>query len=296
MDLNWLMDFLALAETRNFSRAAEKSHVTQPAFSRRIRNMEEWLGTPLFIRGRHRVELTRAGKEIHSEVEAVLRAVFRMKRMAQEFSEQSSATLHFAATYSLSLVFFPEWIRQYTQKIENFSINLTSDSMAACEAILMQGGVQFLICHDSASAPSRFALAGFDSRVIGKDILVPYCAPKPDGSPLWVLGKTPRDMVAWLKYNNDSGFFRMMQGHQKISGLMAASEPHFISSIAAVLLSIARDGKGVAWLPESLAAPSEQSGQIVRAGDEAWCIPLDIKVFRTEEHPSMGAHQFWKLL
>jgi len=38
-----------LAERRNFSRAAEARHVTQPAFSRRIRALEDWVGTPLVL-------------------------------------------------------------------------------------------------------------------------------------------------------------------------------------------------------------------------------------------------------
>jgi LysR family transcriptional regulator, hypochlorite-specific transcription factor HypT len=42
MELNWLEDFLALAERRNFSRAAEARHVTQPAFSRRGPRPWEW--------------------------------------------------------------------------------------------------------------------------------------------------------------------------------------------------------------------------------------------------------------
>ena len=50
MDLDWVRDFLALAEHRTFSRAAEARNVTQPAFSRRIRALEEWVGTPLFLR------------------------------------------------------------------------------------------------------------------------------------------------------------------------------------------------------------------------------------------------------
>ena len=50
MDLIWLEDFLAIAEDGGFSRAAERRHVTQPALSRRIRALEDWLGAPLFER------------------------------------------------------------------------------------------------------------------------------------------------------------------------------------------------------------------------------------------------------
>ena len=52
MDLDWLKDFLALAELKTFSRAADARNVTQPAFSRRIRALEDWIGAPLFVRGR----------------------------------------------------------------------------------------------------------------------------------------------------------------------------------------------------------------------------------------------------
>lgn len=40
MDLKWLEDFISLAETHSFSRSAELRHVTQPAFSHRIRSLE----------------------------------------------------------------------------------------------------------------------------------------------------------------------------------------------------------------------------------------------------------------
>ena len=50
MELKWLEDFLSLAETRSFSRSAEQRRVTQPAFSRRIRSLEIWLGTVLLDR------------------------------------------------------------------------------------------------------------------------------------------------------------------------------------------------------------------------------------------------------
>ena len=48
MDLDWLKDFLTLAEQKNFSRAADARNVSQPAFSRRIRALEDWIGTALF--------------------------------------------------------------------------------------------------------------------------------------------------------------------------------------------------------------------------------------------------------
>ena len=50
METKWLEDFISLAETHNFSRSAALRHVTQPAFSRRIQSLENWLGIDLVDR------------------------------------------------------------------------------------------------------------------------------------------------------------------------------------------------------------------------------------------------------
>ena len=66
MNFLWLEDFVALASTGNFSRAAEERHMTQPAFSRRIRALEEWLGVVLIDRATHPAVLTEAGEWFRS--------------------------------------------------------------------------------------------------------------------------------------------------------------------------------------------------------------------------------------
>ena len=50
MELKWLEDLLVLLEERSISRAAARRHVTQPAYSRRIRQLEAWLGVELVDR------------------------------------------------------------------------------------------------------------------------------------------------------------------------------------------------------------------------------------------------------
>jgi len=62
MDTRWLEDFISLAETRSFSKSATQRHVSQPAFSRRIRSLETWLGTDLIDRTSYPTKLTPAGE------------------------------------------------------------------------------------------------------------------------------------------------------------------------------------------------------------------------------------------
>ena len=84
MEFIWLEDLVALAETGSFSRAAENRHVTQPAFSRRVRALEDWIGAPLFERGPHGVTLTATGEQFRTGAEELIRRVNQLRREARE--------------------------------------------------------------------------------------------------------------------------------------------------------------------------------------------------------------------
>ena len=59
MELKWLEDLLVLLEEKSVTRAAARRHVTQPAFSRRIRQLEQWLGVEIVDRSTKPVSFRR---------------------------------------------------------------------------------------------------------------------------------------------------------------------------------------------------------------------------------------------
>lgn len=72
MTIENLRCFLILAQELNFTKAAQKAHITQTAMSRRITGIETELGVPLFHRNHHQVGLTSAGQEFYSQICSVL--------------------------------------------------------------------------------------------------------------------------------------------------------------------------------------------------------------------------------
>jgi DNA-binding transcriptional LysR family regulator len=84
-DLRRLRYFLAVAEERNFTRAAERLHVAQPALSRQVRTLERELGVELLRRTTHDVELTEAGRELASRGAAVVAAADELWARARSF-------------------------------------------------------------------------------------------------------------------------------------------------------------------------------------------------------------------
>lgn len=87
MELRTLQYFLAVVREENISRAADYLHLTQPTLSRQIAQLEEELGTQLFVRGR-RLALTDAGIMLRRRAEEV---VSLMDKIESEFEEQSEA-------------------------------------------------------------------------------------------------------------------------------------------------------------------------------------------------------------
>ncbi|MGL4288218.1 MAG: LysR family transcriptional regulator [Phreatobacter sp.] len=291
MELIWLEDYLALVETLNFSRAAEARHVTQPAFSRRIRALEGWIGTALFTRTTHNVALTPAGAHFHDQAEVLARALHQLRRDTLEVSGRGAGPLSIAATHALSFTFFPRWVRGNERVLALGNLNLVSDSMQACEQMMLRGDTPFLLCHYHRDMGSRLDMGRFKSIVVGADSLVPLSAPGRNGRPRWWLhGGEP---VRYLAYSAQSGLGRIIAAWWRAADRAFALDTVFTSHLAATLLSMVRAGDGVAWLPRTLAEDDIAAGLLVEAAEPDLAIPIEIRLFRPVARQGQTAEAVW---
>lgn len=83
MTLVQLRHLLALAQTSSFSRAAELAHLSQPAFSRSVRALEDELGEALFDRGSRRIQLTPFGASLLDEARQIVLGADELRAGAQ---------------------------------------------------------------------------------------------------------------------------------------------------------------------------------------------------------------------
>lgn len=296
MDIIWLEDFIKLADEGNFSRAAEARNLTQPAFSRRIRALEDWVGATLVDRDTHRIALTEAGLAFRVLAEDILRRLALGRDNVREIGGTLSNEIRFASTHALSTTFFPSWLRSLDNGKEAGTITLIADHMVACERFMLEGKADFLLCHHHAAASHRLDPAGFASLHLGSDVLLPVAAPLADGMPTHRLPGSDGHPLPYLEFEERSGMGRILQAAQVISAGAAVLRPVFRSHMASALLSMARDGRGVCWAPLSLAEADLESGQLVLAGDAQWHVPIEIRIYKPIARRSPSVEAFWSML
>jgi DNA-binding transcriptional LysR family regulator len=290
MDTIWLEDFLAILSEGGFSRAAERRAVSQSAFSRRIRSLEDWVGATLFDRDTHSIRLTAAGERFRPAAEEILRVLEAGRRDALSAAQAATDTLLFAATHALSLTFFPAWLRKLeTESPSMATVQLTADTMVGCERLMIEGRAQFLLCHHHSAASTRLTNDGFRSIGLGTDVMVPVVAPSLVSDSILTRGP-------FLAYTSESGMGRILTAAWEEAGKNPPTEPAFSSHLATVLAAMARDGRGLVWSPLSLVHPDIEAGKLIKVGNQSDEVPIEIRLFRPRARQSLTAERFWDRL
>ena len=113
MELRHIRYFKAVAEELNFTRAAEKLNIAQPPLSRQIQDLEQDLGTKLFIRNPHKILLTHEGELFLQYANQILDLVNRSAEEVREVKEGLQGTLYIASVEGYGPQFFAETISSF---------------------------------------------------------------------------------------------------------------------------------------------------------------------------------------
>jgi LysR family cyn operon transcriptional activator len=134
MELRHLRYFLAVAAALNFTRAAERVHVTQSTLSHQIKQLEDELGIALFDRIDKRVVLTEAGEEFLDYASRALREIDLGLGALKRDTAQAAGELRIGATHTFNLGFIPDCIATFHNRHPNVKVmveELAADDIAA---------------------------------------------------------------------------------------------------------------------------------------------------------------------
>lgn len=130
MDTRFLSTFLEVANTRHFGKAAENLYLTQSAVSARIKLLEEYFHTTLFVRHRNSIQLTPAGEKLIPFARSVCETIQQAKQAVQQ---QSADYIVLGATQLASELFLNQAIAAIKQSYADWTVRaeiLTMDSLS----------------------------------------------------------------------------------------------------------------------------------------------------------------------
>ena len=290
MDLKWAEDFLCLARLRNFSRAAEARYVTQSAFSRRIRSLENWFGAPLIDRSLYPVTLTTAGEIFLETAADIVRQMYEARADASLARGRNERMVIFSAQHSLSLGFFARWLSAVEKRVGGLNVRMIADNYYNAVQSLREGESDFLLCFthpEIAAAPHDL----FESCVLGRENLIPV-SPAVSGRARFHLPGDEANPVPYLAYGPHTFLGKVVR-------LILERHPCFLESryenaFSESLKNMALCGRGVAWLPENTVRKHIAGDGLRRIGDNRWRASLEIRLFRRHERAPPLCDALWK--
>lgn len=189
MELRHLRYFVAVAETENVSRAALKLHVSQPALSRQVRDLEEELRFRLFDRTAKSLRLTEAGRVFLNEARAVLGRAEEAVKAARAVATGRRSELHVGYAPSPTVRMLPPALRLFQTEMSHVRVRLHDLSTDDMLAGLRDGSLQiaFLV------RPTRAMLRGLRFAEVARESLR---VAVPPGHPFARLRSVPVTRVA----------------------------------------------------------------------------------------------------
>ena len=189
ISLRQLRAFLAVARQQHFRRAAESIHLSQPAVSRHIAELEAELGIRLFDRTTREVVPTEAGRYLESAMGRVLDELEGVLSHVHSESERKRGKVHVASVPTLSAGLMPQCIADCASRYPELTIQLHDQAQTMVLDSVRGGEVDFGIAIDPPITGE------FDSELLLRDPFVLVCRPE---HPLARL-----DRVPWRKLHGE---------------------------------------------------------------------------------------------
>ncbi len=294
LELKWLEDFLALAELGGFSRAAEARNVTQPAFGRRIRALEHWLGTSLVDRSSHPPELTSAGRRFRESAAELVRDMHRLRRDLRQEAGDAGDTVVVAAPHVLALSVVPNWLQGVKRSVPPFRLRLINDNVHDCIQDMIDGEADFLINFYHPQIPLVLDPRRFPYVTLGRERLLPFAQRTEAGAARHPLPGSAEAPLPYLTYGSGTFLERAIDLHLAQMPLAAHLAPFVENSIADCLKAMAADGQGIAWLPEAVVSADDLDQRLAPAGDESWNVSLGLRLYWASERGGRLSERVWQ--
>ncbi|WKE64319.1 LysR substrate-binding domain-containing protein [Gallaecimonas kandeliae] len=294
IDSKWLEDFMALASCRSFSQAAGRRHVTQPAFSRRIRALEQALGVTLVDRSAVPIDLTAEGQLFLITARAVVDQLHEAAARLRGLQPAKAQVLDIAAAHSLANSYFPGWVAELGEPWRAQSMRLAAMNVEDAVHELREGHCDLMLVYYDPLSALQLDATTFPSLALSQTQMVPVCTPDTEGRPRFDLERD--ESVPLLAYSQGAFLGRTVRLMLANDELRLRLRTVFETAMADGLKGMALKGLGVAWLPRLCIEQELAEGRLVELGPERYQTGLEIRLYRCSLVHKPSVEGLWRHL
>ncbi|MFC3853103.1 LysR substrate-binding domain-containing protein [Salinispirillum marinum] len=296
-ETRWMEDFLALAATHSFSQAAERRHVTQPAFSRRIKALEVAVGVQLVDRSTTPIDLTPEGQLFLITARNVVAQLHESISRLRGLQKESLPVVEVAAAHSLAFTFFPDWLSTMKDVMQDMSLRLVAMNVEDAVHALREGQCDLMQVYYDSYATLQLDAQTFPSILLAHTTMLPVCIPDPEtGLPMYSLDDAGDDDIPMLSYTPGAFLGRTVRLLLRNDPVVMRLRTVYETAMAEGLKGMALNGAGVAWVPELCIERELREGRLLVCGGSQWQAPLEIRMYRCALVRKPAIDKLWKRL
>lgn len=294
MDFNWLADFVCLCRTLNFTRAAEERNITQSAFSRRIKSLENWMGVPLIQRSSYPVQLSDAGQEFLPVAQEAISSLNDIRQTIRARETGKTAFQRFAVLHTISVNYLTARIAEFEHELPELRVRVYSHHLRTCCQLFTEGTCDFLLYYRHKEIVPVFDEHHYARKDIGTELLLPVAEAQAARTGDWDLDNSAAEKIPYLGYDPSSYLGVVVD--QTIGRRTPPLTLRYMDALTEAIKRRMLSGSGVAWLPESVVSEEIADGQVVIVGGEDWQATLTLSLFCSLEQLDKTGEKVWNAL
>lgn len=289
MELRHIRYFMTVADELNFTKAAEKLMIAQPPLSRQIKDLEDELGTPLFVRKSRGLVLTEAGERFRQYANQILHLADQSMEDIREMNAGLQGTLYLAMVEGIAPRLLSGWVADFHKAYPRVEFNLWNGNTDDVASRVINGLCDMAIITAPYDAESLEGMQVYEE---------PWIAMIPANHPL---AAEPGDEISLSKLAPYDLMIPSRQSRlQEIEGwfLPLGVKPNIICRMAHMLnvYELTSRGVGIGIYPEAAAAYArEQDVKIKRLKDPSVSAKYVFVRNRDKKH-SIAAEEFFQFV
>ncbi len=292
MRLEWLEDILAVAETGSFSEAAERRRLTQSAFSRRIQNIEDYVGTELFDRTHKPVQLRPTTEDQRDQI---ARLATRLRQLLEDLKRGeriSGNRIILASQHALTTALTPVMIQGLQAEHEDLHIRLRSANLDDCFAMLLARQADIALVYRVPGEEHPLEADYIESITLGTDRLIPVVGTEAGDA---LNTRFAEGQLPFIAYPGEVFLGKVMDRFvlPRVRG-MSRAIPRVETALTLAALEMAAVGLGVAWVPASLAEGRIASGKLADLSNSLPTCALNVTAVRLAGNSGAVEMAVWK--